>query len=409
VSLGRQDEGDERFGSNRFSRFLVGSTLALGRGFTSLLPKSLFKTIDQRFEKPKRIRHLEGDQASFDLVRASVNLMVSSALIAYGTSQKLPLSTTFVTFMVAMGTSFADRAWGLESAVYRVAGVMQVVGGWLLTALVAFFGCSAIALLLYFTSWYGAFALAMITFYLLIRSHLVFVRKRKHEVSAEDPFVSYEQVSAKDIVRESKVKASKTIKAIRNLMEQCFALLLKEKSGSIAGIREEIKNLQEASEKLNTRIIKHIRKLDADDLVHTGKAYLIVLDLIQDLVQSSALISESIIQHRDNHHPLPGKAYRESALAIEGRLYIFIDAIERSLESPDEAGMKEQLADLHDALVMMIEKALDREIHSIQKDDVAIRLANLQVRVLLELQDMVETFYELGQRYHSLVPARSTT
>ncbi|HET8830161.1 MAG TPA: inorganic phosphate transporter [Pelobium sp.] len=137
VNLSRQGDGVEKFSPTSISRAIVRLAVYIGDGINYFLPKRLQIKIDRRFENVKPIKKSE-DEPAFDMVRASVNLMVASILISIGTSMKLPLSTTYVTFMVAMGTSFADRAWDRESAVYRIAGVFKVIGGWFFTAIIAF-------------------------------------------------------------------------------------------------------------------------------------------------------------------------------------------------------------------------------------------------------------------------------
>nr|HPI80404.1 inorganic phosphate transporter [Cyclobacteriaceae bacterium] len=176
VSLSRQDEGDERFKANFISRVLVGIAIGAGNVVEAIIPKPWRHSLSKRFAKNGTDNFDEKEKPSFDLIRASVNLLVSSILIAYATSKKLPLSTTFVTFMVAMGTSFADQAWGRESAVYRVAGVINVIAGWLTTALVAFTACGFFALILYKTGMVGVFALVAVAVFLLVRSHILFKR-----------------------------------------------------------------------------------------------------------------------------------------------------------------------------------------------------------------------------------------
>ena len=147
VDLSRQDEGEENFGSTPIARTLVRFSLTLANGISRITPPSAKRWIDTRFRKDEAII---ADGAAFDLVRASVNLVLAGLLIAVGTSLKLPLSTTYVTFMVAMGTSLADRAWGRDSAVYRITGVLSVIGGWFITAGAAFTICFFVALVLHY-------------------------------------------------------------------------------------------------------------------------------------------------------------------------------------------------------------------------------------------------------------------
>ena len=177
IDLSRQSEGYERFESTGFARVIVRQGRNAKSVISYILPHKLAKAIEKRFE-PVSVDSESGTGA-FDLVRASVILVVATILIAIGTSLKLSLSTTYVTFMVAMGTSLADRAWGRESAVYRITGVMTVIAGWFVTAFMAFSASFLIAL---FLDWAGLFAIVvmlLITVFLALRSHLQFRRKNR--------------------------------------------------------------------------------------------------------------------------------------------------------------------------------------------------------------------------------------
>src|SRR5690606_19177483 len=146
------------------------------------LPRSTYKTYRLNIEKNKiqKATNVQGENSpAFDLVRASSNLIIASILIAWATSMKLPLSTTYVTFMVAMGSSLADRAWGRESAVYRVAGVLSVIGGWFITAVIAFVAAGLFALILYKGGIVGTFILITFTLIYIVFSHIKFSRKEK--------------------------------------------------------------------------------------------------------------------------------------------------------------------------------------------------------------------------------------
>jgi hypothetical protein len=190
VDLSRQTEGDERFGSSMLSRVIVRSTINVNKRVRSVLPDRFLNAIDSRFQP-----HDDGslafvkpeDRPAFDKIRASINLIVSGILISLGTSLKLPLSTTYVTFMVAMGTSLADRAWGRESAVYRISGVFAVVGGWFMTALVAFIISAFIAFMISIGGNVMIFVFIAIAVFLIIRTHILFKRRTiKIEEDDED-------------------------------------------------------------------------------------------------------------------------------------------------------------------------------------------------------------------------------
>ncbi len=178
VDLSRQDEGDEMFGSSRVARSIVRSTEAVSNFVERVTPKSVSRFLDNRFDNRNVVLP---EDAAFDVVRASINLVLSSALIIMGTLYKLPLSTTYVTFMVAMGTSLADRAWAKDSAVFRVTGVVAVIGGWFITAGVAFITCALVCALMFF----GGFAVMIffiaLVIFLLVRSNITYSRRLKEE------------------------------------------------------------------------------------------------------------------------------------------------------------------------------------------------------------------------------------
>lgn len=182
VDLSRQDESDEMFGTSRAARSIVRATQECGQFLVRYLPKGMMQRIDSRFNKEEVVLK---DGAAFDMVRAAVNLVLASVLIVIGTNFKLPLSTTYVTFMVAMGTSLADRAWSRESAVFRVTGVLSVIGGWFVTAGVAFATCALVCLTIYLGGFIAMFAFMALAVFLLIRSNIQYARKAK-KASPED-------------------------------------------------------------------------------------------------------------------------------------------------------------------------------------------------------------------------------
>lgn len=178
VDLSRQDEGDEMFGSSAVARTLVRTTSRIAATLSAYVPKSLSKWVDSRFNSDEA-RLPQG--AAFDLIRASVNLVLAGLLVALGTSLKLPLSTTYVTFMVAMGSSLADRAWSRESAVFRITGVLSVIGGWFITAGVAFGVCFIVTLIMFFGKFPAMFILIIVAITILVRSNIKYSKKKENE------------------------------------------------------------------------------------------------------------------------------------------------------------------------------------------------------------------------------------
>ncbi|MEJ8763410.1 inorganic phosphate transporter [Phocaeicola sp. HCN-40430] len=178
VDLARQEEGDEMFGSSALARTIVRRATNINEFLTRVIPANVRQWIDSRFNKDEVI--LENG-AAFDMVRAAVNLVLSGLLIIIGTTMKLPLSTTYVTFIVAMGTSLSDRAWGRESAVYRITGMLSVIGGWFITAFVAFTICALVTAIMFYTSFVGMFVFICVAVFLLVRSNIQYSKKEKTE------------------------------------------------------------------------------------------------------------------------------------------------------------------------------------------------------------------------------------
>ena len=396
ISLGRQDEGDEKFRPNMISRVLVGFALYIGRILELLLPVSWSKKFEKRFKQEAEPIH-EVDRPSFDLVRASVNLLVASILIAYGTSQKLPLSTTFVTFMVAMGTSFADQAWGRESAVYRVAGVMNVVGGWLSTAVIAFSFSAFIAFILFKTGISGVVAVTSIATFLLIRSHIVFAKKEKAEKISNQIF-SNNLKSISQAIDESKDVTVKNLRLVGKVYSTNIDSLAKEKKSAIAKAIEKIKELRQQNEKVQHKIIKYVRKMPKQNLA-ASRLYILMFDYMQDLYQSIQLISESCTNHLKNFHSTPSAEYLKSLNEIEKGLQEYNDKVCEGIGS-GKFNNHNEINGLHQKWMSFINQSIDNQIVAIQKGGVGNRIGLLQMRLLIETRDIFTTLQSMYALYH---------
>ncbi len=394
VSLGRQDEGDEKFKSNWLSRILVGGAIFIGRFVEWLVPKSISKSLAKRFVKDEIN---EKEQASFDLLRAAVNLLVSSVLIAYGTSQKLPLSTTFVTFMVAMGSSFADQAWGRESAVYRVAGVMNVIAGWLITAVVAFSSSALLAFILYKTGTPGVFVLTGLAAFLLVRSHVVFARKEKEEATSNKIFTSNLE-SLSQAIDESKDVTVKNLKLAVKVYSTNIDALASGKKNALSTALERIQQLRDQNSKVQNKIIKYVRKMPKGNLP-ASRLYILMFDHMQDLYQSVQLISESCVDHLSNFHSQPSRDYLRSAAEIEKQLSSYVSLV---CDGIGNSAFKnaDKVNEHHMNLAALINRTVDREISEIQKGEVGNRIGLLQMKLLLETKDIVGTVQEMYALYH---------
>ena len=401
VSLGRQDEGDERFRANFVSRVLVGVGIGIGKFAQTFVPKGWSDSLSKRFTKNNHEPvKSDAERPSFDLIRASVNLLVSSVLIAYATSKKLPLSTTFVTFMVAMGTSFADQAWGRESAVYRVAGVVNVIAGWLTTALVAFTTCGFFALVLYKTGPIGVAALVGVAGFLLVRSHIVF-RRKETEDDATNQFLSASIVNLQEVIDESKINTVKNLKTVLKVSSFSVQSLISENKDALVKSRKEIQKLKAQNEKLHNKIIKYVKKIGKGN-IPAGRLYILVFDLVQDLYQSAYLLNESCANHVINLHSPPKKKYIQMFNEMMKDLG---SLIHRCADSIEHLNFEKhlQIESEKNKLLHAINKKLDEHIIDIQGDDLGNRMAFLQTRILLETKDIVAVVHRVYILYYEFV------
>jgi phosphate/sulfate permease len=405
VALSRQDEGDERFKSNFVSRGLVSVAIAIGKVAEVMVPLTWRESLSRRFTK-STTGLSDKEKPSFDLIRASVNLLVSSIVIAYATSKKLPLSTTFVTFMVAMGTSFADQAWGRESAVYRVAGVVNVIAGWLTTALVAFTTCGFFALILYKTGTVGVFCLVAVAAFLLVRSHIVFKRKTSEEESS-NKFLSGSVVNIQEVIDESKINTVKNLKTVMKVSTLSIKSLITENKEALVKSRKEIHKLRTQNEKLHNKIIKYVKKIEKGN-VAAGRLYILVFDLVQDLYQSAHLLNETCANHVINLHSPPKKKYIQVFNDLMKDLATFINLSADSIEHLKFEN-HDDLENQKNKLLSTINKKLDAMIVDIQGDELGNRMAFLQTRILLETKDIVAVVHRMYQLYYEFVQHSVTT
>ena len=392
VSLGRQDEGDELFQSNVVSRAIVGSTVQFGELVGRLVPQRISAFLGARFAKLTQRYQSDREAPSFDLLRASVNLLVSSLLIAYGTSRKLPLSTTFVTFMVAMGTSFADMAWGRESAVYRVAGVLNVIASWLITAVVAFTSASVMALIIYQTGFIGFFALTAVAVFLLVRSHILFNQKQAEEKALAKVFQGQE-LDLREMIEESKAATGRNLKAVRKIMQHSMKSLIKADRKTLVKSNEEAEKLKEQNEKVQGKAVKFIKRIKKGHL-GAGRLYLLVFHETQFIFQRAKHVSTISTNHLINHHDIPKDDFRKVLGEAESALSAFIESVAKSIEGmnfDDEKAQQEQYRKLQE----LVRQNLDLLIQKIQLDEVGNRMGQLQVQLLLGIQDVATGVHQI--------------
>lgn len=297
VDLSRQGEGYERFNSTGFARLIVRQTRSTSELIDKIIPGSIKKGIESRFEPNPG---LKGKAAiSFDLVRASVNLVVAAILIALGTSMKLPLSTTYVTFMVAMGTSLADRAWGRESAVYRVTGVLTVIAGWFVTAFLAFTVSFLIANFIHWGQLAAIIVLIVLTVFLAFRTHIGHKKRSEKELEGEET-AEFELHSNK-ILNACTMNVIAVLESVNQNYVAVFKGLLAEDRKMLKKANKAIVELNAKAKELKDDIPQTIASLPID-AIDTGHYYIQELDYLREVAHCLTYMSKPAFKHVDNNH-----------------------------------------------------------------------------------------------------------
>ncbi len=298
LDLSRQDEGEERFGSSAIARGIVRSNSRAFKKIEKITPARLNIFVQKQFEIPKKPKNVaENDLPAFDMIRASVNLVVASILISIGTSFKLPLSTTYVTFMVAMGTSLSDRAWGRDSAVYRITGVISVIGGWFLTALSAFTVAFVVAIVLYFGGAAAIGVLLIIALFLIYTSHKASKKKEKEKEDKKE-----EEVLDSNIVDKCTYNVTDSLTSIRSLYSKYIVDLTNEDRKQLKEVIKGVAALNERTKYLKDNVYKTINKLQ-NDPVDSSHYYVQVLDFLRETAHCLNYMAKPGYEYVSNNHP----------------------------------------------------------------------------------------------------------
>lgn len=388
VDLSRQDEGEEMFSSSPMARTVVRISLNISNSVGRLIPERAKGWANTRFRKDEAIL---ADGAAFDLVRASVNLVVAGLLIALGTSLKLPLSTTYVTFMVAMGTSLADRAWGRDSAVYRITGVLSVIGGWFLTAGAAFMLCFFVALLIYYGGTIAILALVAISAFMLIRSQFIFKRKSKEKPS-ETVTLLLNSTNNEETLRLLRLHTREELGRVFAFSEENFDRIVTSFfSENLRGLRKSMGAI-----KFEKQLLKQMRRigtvamsrLNNKTLLEKGLYYYQGNDFASELVYCIDRMCEPALEHIDNNFNPLSEGQKEEFSAISGRIVEMIRSCREKLEENDYDDFKEDLRNSN--LLNNQLSALKREeLQRIQSHSSSIKVSLVYLTMLQETQNVV--------------------
>ncbi len=390
-NLSRQGEGNEKYNANTLSRNIVRGFMYLGNIISFILPKSLQKKLDAQFVQPEYTGKRD-EQPMFDMVRASVNLIVASILISIGTSMKLPLSTTYVTFMVAMGSSFADRAWDRESAVYRVAGVFNVIGGWFVTALAAFLSSAIIAYILFIGEVFAFFAFMIIVAIFFYRSNQIHKKKVKEEEEIKK-LRKEDIVTLKEMITESSSQISKVLRKTSALYSNVVDNLGLQDLAKLKENKKALKKLEKEIDELKSNVFYFIKNLD-ENSVEASKFYILILGYLQDMVQSIDYITSSSHSHVNNNHKKLKFNQIRDLKTVDTQLQELFSRLEESFKTEDFSKLDEILRDKK-AFLDTVSELITKQINRIRTTETSPKNSKLYFSLLLETNDLIKSIMNL--------------
>ncbi|MDP5105853.1 MAG: inorganic phosphate transporter [Polaribacter sp.] len=397
IDLSRQGDGHERFQPNALSRIVVRTAMALNTVFSYVIPKPTLAYIDSKFQKPviKLPKDKKYELPAFDLIRASVNLIVAGILISVATSMKLPLSTTYVTFMVAMGTSLADRAWGRESAVYRVAGVMNVIGGWFLTAIVAFFAAAIVAYLISWDMVMIPILLAVVAL-LMLRNTLT-LRKESKEVKKQQYLERAELITINGVIEESADHIAEVISRVNKLYTNVVDDLARHDLNKLRKTDKHVEKLNIEIDNLKDGVFYFIKSLD-DTSVQASRFYIMVLGYLQDVAQSISYISRASFKHVNNNHKNLKKGQIKDLKQIDIKLATLLTK-EAAIFGKRNLGDISSLLKEKNELLDNVSESIENQVARIRTDETSPKNTTLYFSILLETKDLITALIQLLQTY----------
>ena len=364
VDLSRQDEGDEMFGTSRAARSIVRVTQDTNSWIMQYMPECIKRWIDIRFNKQEV--ELE-DGAAFDVVRAAVNLVLASMLITIGTNFKLPLSTTYVTFMVAMGSSLADRAWSRESAVFRVTGVISVIGGWFITAAVAFGACAVVCLIMFYGGIVAKILFIGLVIFLLIRSNRQYAKKEKEAdksnvfrlmMSTHDPEIVWDLLS-KHVARTQSFTARFAINEFNNILDG----LENERPRVLRKVAKELSKEKDMLKIFRRQELLALKRVPVDIAIERNTWFHLGINSSEQYIYCLRRILDPVKEHVDNNfNPLP-QTYIDEFRPIRANINDLMQQTEAQISTGRFEHYRETLAmadECKDELSVVRKRHIDR-------------------------------------------------
>lgn len=400
IDLSRQGDGSERFQPNILSRSIVKGSTKLVSVVNTILPAAVQTKITNSFQTPAIEISEEKAKAlpAFDMIRASINLAVAGILISIATSMKLPLSTTYVTFMVAMGTSLADRAWGRESAVYRVAGVVNVIGGWFFTAFSAFTFAGILTYIIYMGRGAAVAILLLFAGVLVVRNYLSH-KKKANAQSDHSSLKKSASQTVQGIIEESADNVAKSIYRTTSIFNGVVDGLSNQDTGALKKMRKRVGKFEDEVESLRNHLFYFIKNLD-ETSVRGSNFYIMVLANLTDVVQSLEFIAKKSFKHIDNNHKPLSKSQISDLNEIQTTFDGMLVSVEQAFTSKSFGDLSTCL-DQEDAILALISDKIDAQIARTRKEEVSPKNTTLYFNLLLETKDLVKAVMRLVEEYHN--------
>jgi len=344
VDLSRQGEGNERFGTSQFSKSVVRTSIKFNNRIKYIIPDIILKKIDYQFDTDRAevLAIPESEKPAFDMIRASINLVVASILISIGTSLKLPLSTTYVTFMVAMGTSLSDRAWGRESAVFRITGVISVILGWFFTAFAAFTVAFIVAYIIHWGGFIAILAFIGLGFYLIMRTQMI-SKKDENIIEKDIDIENRERLSLRDIYEVNSRTIAESLVIVNDVFGETVLGLETENLKTLKRSRKKVKAFTARAKELKDNIQIVIRKLD-DESVNSIHFYAQSLDFLREIARCSSFIVDPSLAHIDNNHKPMGELQMVDLHKLQNSLNDFYSFAEIIVRESDFENLDQLLA-----------------------------------------------------------------
>lgn len=396
VDLARQEEGDEMFGSSALARTIVRRATTINEFMVKVIPVGMRRWIDSRFNKDEVI--LENG-AAFDMVRAAVNLVLSGLLIIIGTTMKLPLSTTYVTFIVAMGSSLADRAWGRESAVYRITGMLSVIGGWFITAFVAFTICALVTAIMFYTSFVGMFIFICVAVFLLVRSNIKYSKKEKAE-QQDDTFKR--MMASKDkaeVLSLLRLHVKGTLTDYINYTEQAYMQVtdgfINEDLKQLKKVMSSTDDQKKMLKKRRRKEILGLRRIPIPIAIEKNTWFHLGSNSCEQMLYCLKRICEPCKEHVDNNFNPISKDCIAEFLPIREELCQLMDRTQTVIENNNYAEADDILVK-GDALKNKISALRKQQMNRMQEaDSTSLKASMVYLNILQESQELVSIWRHL--------------